>query len=291
MVATRNHPKDFEAPVTEPTIRPSPAKRAPRTSTVTATATTTTQRNITPSMPAAPLQSPPAPRSSLVSAPTRTLSTRNPTTPAWSHTPSNLTLIWLAISLPLVIWDTGYVLLRPYSMPGGALHSPLWVPYELYGRVDHVYGWKSYNAHNGWTSAQGAFNAVETVAYLVYLYMVYAYGRQEKRQGRGAPRREKMGLLEGLARSRTVEGRVATYAVLLGFSTAWLTFSKTVLYWLNEAFSGFDNIGHNDTMSLIFLWIIPNGAWLVFPTYMMYVFGQEILQGLVTAAGGGKKNR
>jgi len=76
------------------------------------------------------------------------------------------------------------------------------------------------------------------VAYLAYLYMVYAYGRQEKRQGRGAPRREKMGLLEGLARSRTVEGRVATYAVLLGFSTAWLTFSKTVLYWLNEAFSG-----------------------------------------------------
>ena len=76
------------------------------------------------------------------------------------------------------------------------------------------------------------------MAYLVYLYMVYAYGRQEKRQGRGAPRREKLGLLEGLARSRTVEGKVATYAVLLGFSTAWLTFSKTVLYWLNEAFSG-----------------------------------------------------
>jgi len=55
--------------------------------------------------------------------------------------------------------------------------------------------------------------------------------------------------------------------------------------------TGFDNIGHNDVMSLIFLWIIPNGAWLVFPVYMMYVFGQEILQGLETAAGGGKKNR
>ncbi|TKA71666.1 hypothetical protein B0A55_05288 [Friedmanniomyces simplex] len=216
---------------------------------------------------------------------------RTPLSSSWSHTPSNLTLFWLAISLPLVIWDTGYVLLRPYSMPGGALHSPLWVPYELYGRVDHVYGWKSYDAHNGWTAAQGAFNAVETAAYLWYLYLVYTYGRQDKRQGRGAPRREKMGWLEGLAQSRTVEGRVATWAVLVGYSTAWLTFSKTVLYWLNEAFSGFDNIGHNDIMSLIFLWIIPNGAWLIFPVYMMYVFGQEILQGLESAAGGGRKIR
>jgi hypothetical protein len=34
---------------------------------------------------------------------------------------------------------------------------------------------------------------------------------------------------------------------------------------------------------LIFLWIIPNGAWLVFPLYMLYVFGQEILEGLDTA--------
>lgn len=26
---------------------------------------------------------------------------------------------------------------------------------------------------------------------------------------------------------------------------------------LNEYYSGFDNIGHNDLMQLIFLWIIP----------------------------------
>jgi hypothetical protein len=26
---------------------------------------------------------------------------------------------------------------------------------------------------------------------------------------------------------------------------------------LNEYYSGFDNIGHNDVVSLIFLWIIP----------------------------------
>ncbi len=25
------------------------------------------------------------------------------------------------------------------------------------------------------------------------------------------------------------------------------------------------------------LWIIPNGLWLLFPTYMIYVLGKEIL--------------
>lgn len=32
------------------------------------------------------------------------------------------------------------------------------------------------------------------------------------------------------------------------------------------------------------MWIIPNGAWLIGPSYMMYVFGGEILQGLEMAA-------
>lgn len=29
-----------------------------------------------------------------------------------------------------------------------------------------------------------------------------------------------------------------------------------------------------------------SGAWLVLPSYMMYVFGSEILQGLTIAGGG-----
>ncbi|OTA34670.1 hypothetical protein BTJ68_05299 [Hortaea werneckii EXF-2000] len=190
--------------------------------------------------------------------------------------PSNLTLLWLAISLPLVIWDTGYVVLRPHSMPGGALHAPLWTPYALYGTIDYMYGFPQWEAHNGFTLAQGSFNAVETVAYGVYLYLVY---------------RNLLGRLRGLGDSRTVEGRLAVWVVLLGYSTAFLTFTKTVLYWLNEVFSGFENIGHNSWSSLFFLWIVPNGAWLVLPAYMIYVFGQEIIQGLLIATDGGKKSR
>lgn len=60
---------------------------------------------------------------------------------------------------------------------------------------------------------------------------------------------------------------------------------------LNEAFSGFANIGHNDAYSLIVLWVIPNGAWIVLPAYMTYVYGKEILDALETATGDNKKNR
>ena len=143
----------------------------------------------------------------------------------WSHTPSNLTLLWLAISLPLVIWDTGYVLLRPHSMPGGKYHWPLWVPYELYGRTDYVYGWKAWNEHNGFTAAQGWMNVVETLGYLFYAYIVFTTGKQSIKQGRGAP-------TDGgkLSESRTVRGQAAGLAVLVGYSAAIMTVSKTVLY-------------------------------------------------------------
>jgi hypothetical protein len=49
----------------------------------------------------------------------------------WVHTPSNLVISWVLVSVPLVAWDTGYVMLRPLTMPGGSLHWPLYVPYEL----------------------------------------------------------------------------------------------------------------------------------------------------------------
>ena len=127
---------------------------------------------------------------------------------AWDHAPTKWTLIWLAISLPLVAWDTGYVLLRPASMPGGALHWPLWAPYELYGRIDHVYGWKAYNAGNGFTGAQATLNLVETIMYLYYAY-VFAFRR---------------------ARGASVSPRETAVALLVGFSAAVMTLSKTALY-------------------------------------------------------------
>ncbi|KAI1121576.1 hypothetical protein F5Y10DRAFT_98315 [Nemania abortiva] len=186
----------------------------------------------------------------------------------YTHAPSALTLFWLAVSLPLVAWDCGYVLLRPRTMAGGDLHWPLWTPYALYGEVDHVYGWKAFNANNGFTGAQGLLNVAET---LMYAYYFLAYYRNAVSVGGGG--------------RKVVVGRKAATAVLVGFSAAVMTLSKTVLYWLCEYYSGFDNIGHNSLQDLIVLWIIPNGAWLVFPTFMIYELGCELVDNLAAGAG------
>ncbi|KAI1310880.1 hypothetical protein F5Y03DRAFT_391874 [Xylaria venustula] len=188
-----------------------------------------------------------------------------PTT--YTHAPSNFTLFWLAISLPLVVWDCGYVLLRPRTMEGGDLHWPLWVPYALYGEVDHVYGWKAFNAGSGFTAAQGFLNVLETAMYGYYAY-VYFQNRVP------------------VAGKKKVVGRQAAISVLVAFSAAVMTLSKTILYWLCEYYSGFDNIGHNTPLDLIFLWIIPNGAWLIGPTIMIFELGNELVENL---AGAGVK--
>jgi hypothetical protein len=119
----------------------------------------------------------------------------------------------MAVSLPLVAWDTSYVLLRPLSMPGGSLHWPLWVPYALYGEIDHMYGVKQWELGNGFTAAQSLMNVAETLLYMAYLGIWYYYGQSVVRGSR-----------------RTVTGRAGALAVLLGFSAAVMTVSKTVLY-------------------------------------------------------------
>jgi hypothetical protein len=42
-------------------------------------------------------------------------------------------------------------------------------------------------------------------------------------------------------------------------------------------------------VTLITMWIIPNGAWIVLPAYMIYVLGMEIWAAL--DATGAKKSR
>ncbi|KAG5991949.1 hypothetical protein E4U52_003189 [Claviceps spartinae] len=195
----------------------------------------------------------------------------------FTHTPSSFTLLWLALSLPLVIWDTGYVLGRPHTMHGGRAHWPLWLPYKLYGEVDYVYGWKAILDKNGFTAAQSTLNVVETVLYLAYLWLWRSRGSREggdAAAGTAAP-----GDREGRG-AWVVRGRVGALALLVGFSAAVMTLSKTLLYWCNEYFSGFANVGHNEFVDLLLMWILPNGAWLVGPAYMIWSMGSEILDNL-----------
>lgn len=127
------------------------------------------------------------------------------------------------------------MLLRPHSMPGGAVHWPLWTPYELYGQVDHFYGWPAWESNDGFTGAQGWLNAIETAGYLWYLWIVYTKGVvAPKVKGRGAPSEgSAVGKVLGwwgLTMAREVKGRDGAVAALVGFTVAVMTLSKTVLY-------------------------------------------------------------
>ena len=94
-------------------------------------------------------------------------------------------------------------------MPDGWLHSPIWTPYALYGTVDYIYGWKSWNEHNGFTAAQASLNVVESVGYVGYLWVVWKFGEGEK---------------------RVLPSAWGGVACLFGFSLSVMTVSKTVLY-------------------------------------------------------------
>ncbi|KAK2747667.1 hypothetical protein FQN55_004837 [Onygenales sp. PD_40] len=192
----------------------------------------------------------------------------------FTHAPSTLIKFWLAVSLPLIAWDSGYALMRPWTMEGGFLHWPLWVPYKLYGEVDHVYGWEAFNANSGFTSAQSFLNVVESLMYIYYYWAWSSAAVSVKVAGAGGETR------------RVLVGRPAAVALLVGFSAAVMTLSKSVLYWLCEYFSGFENIGHNSFMNLLIIFIIPNGAWLVFPTIMCFKFGGELVDGLAASTPG-----
>ena len=100
-------------------------------------------------------------------------------------------------------------------MPGGKFHSPFWTPYALYGTVDYMYGWPAWNNHNGFTAAQGTLNLLESIMYCWYLYVV---GSQVVEWS-----------YEGL-RTLEVKGKGVNLAVLIGFSGAVMTVSKTLLY-------------------------------------------------------------
>jgi hypothetical protein len=100
----------------------------------------------------------------------------------------------------------------------------VWAPYELYGAVDYVYGWPHFEAGEGFGPAQGLCNAIETALYLLYVFIVLKYGREESTAGSGAPTSK---LSFG---RRKIVGKEAGLAVLICFATAVMTFWKTVLY-------------------------------------------------------------
>ncbi|CAL1711044.1 unnamed protein product [Somion occarium] len=166
--------------------------------------------------------------------------------------------LWFLLTIPVIFWDAGYCFLRPRSMKGGDLHW-IWKPYELYQEVDYVYGTHALERGDGFTNAQSLLNIVENFMNIGYLYLAHI-----------------------------VESPVAP---LLGFASAVMTLSKTVLYWAQEYYCGGCAVGHNDLKTLIVYWIIPNGLWLVVPSFIIVRLAKDIASSLRTADQVAKKDK
>ncbi|KAI0298967.1 hypothetical protein B0F90DRAFT_1729648 [Multifurca ochricompacta] len=136
-------------------------------------------------------------------------------------------------------------------MVGGDLHW-IWEPYGLYQEVDYVYGIKALQDNNGFTNAQSLLNLIETALNVFYLYLAH----------------------------------VTKYpaASIVGFASIVMTLSKTVLYWSQEYYCGFCAVGHNDFKTLFLYWIIPNGLWIVVPSFIVFKLGKDIATSINVAA-------
>lgn len=213
MVATRSHPNDFPPPVESPT------KRTTRSESTATTSAPSFSPKLSSTTTSAAFQSTrPRTMASLNQTPIRRDAAD------WRHKVPAITIPWLALSLPLVIWDTIYIMGRPHTFAGGAIAWPMYKPYELYGRVDPVYSPEAYYSGLGWTGAQGLGNVFETLAYVAYLWIVMVHG-QDKGRGEGV-----LGSLGVIGKKRAVEGDWAAMASLVGYTTFMITVAKSILY-------------------------------------------------------------
>ena len=134
----------------------------------------------------------------------------SPLSPIYVFT--SIELVWVFASPLVVLWDVAYVLLRPLSMPGGTIHYPIWVPYELYGRVDHLYGVPALERSDGLVTAYAIINFLESASYIWCAWKIFC-------ESKASP--------EGVW---YIEGRVGNRVMLALFSTSLTVCTKTILY-------------------------------------------------------------
>jgi len=66
--------------------------------------------------------------------------------------------------------------------------------------------------------------------------------------------------------------------VFWAFTAAILTLAKTMLYMAVEWGHSFAYVRHNDLYTLVTLYLIPNGLWIVFPFFIAIHTGRQILR-------------
>ena len=141
---------------------------------------------------------------------------------------------WLLFATPIVLWDATFLVFRPASFPD-AEWGWIWESaYRIYMEVDRTYA----DLENRTAYALGFANLVESMIALFALFMHY---RNRK-----------------------------TLALLIAIGCSTSTAIKTLFFFFIEWAHDFHGIGHNTLADAIFLYWIPNGIWVVMPTWVAW---------------------
>jgi len=152
--------------------------------------------------------------------------------------------VWLCASTLICLWDAGFVLLRPRTLPGGDLHQ-FWAPYSIYIEIDKLYG----NLTDQFVKWQSVLNLVECVINTITI----------------------IALLSSSIRTKH-------FGTFLAFAVNAFTFWKTVLYFLYDLPHC---LPPRDNLEFFLLYILPNGTWLVMPLLCMFGIGKRVSNQLV----------
>jgi hypothetical protein len=160
------------------------------------------------------------------------------------HVPKGIQ-VWLLVSGLTVLWDAAFVLLQPRTFPGGDLHW-LFKVYDTYAQVDKSYSKEAFLDGEAFPRAQALVNLVEVA--LQFYCLILLWISKDKPKG-----------------------------VLVGFSCQLMTLAKTVLYFTVDGVSGFKNSKHNPIFNLVFLYVLPNSLWIIFPAIAVLTLGAQLL--------------
>ena len=130
---------------------------------------------------------------------------------SFTHETSTALTIWLILLIPFTIWDSTYVFLRPYTLPGGKWHDTFFSPNTHYASVDLMYSRKNWESGDGFVAAHDVLHLTECTLAAIYLWIVFVYGRRT----------------QGI--SRAVTGNHASLALIVGLMEGAMTLEMTLM--------------------------------------------------------------
>lgn len=132
---------------------------------------------------------------------------------ARTHRSSPIIVIWLTLLVPLTIWDSAYIFLRPHSLPGGKWHEPYFHLHKDYAGIDLMYSRQGWESGDGFVAAHCVLHLTECALGACYLCLLFKRGQS----------------LGWFGLHRALNGDAAGLSVVIGIVEAAMTLEMTVL--------------------------------------------------------------